>query len=978
MVPAAAGLAVACVLVGAAPSFAAATRGQQWWLGELHVTQAWPTTRGAGVTVAVLDTGVARHQPDLAGAVLPGPDLTHSGETSASPYYDAHGTAVASLIAGHGHGTGGAAGEIGVAPAAHILSVRVTLGAGDPLLANSAIAARLPAAIATGIKYAVQQGAQVIDLPLDPAAATATSHPVPAAAAAAGRAAEQAAVRYALGHGAVLVAPAGDGATVGNAINYPAAYSGVISVGAFNRTFLKAPFSSRQHYVTLTAPGDGVVAAAGPHGYTTLKSTSAASAIVAGIAALVRAQYPELSGAQVTQALEKGTAFRPNGKTGIGSGFGTADATRALAAAASIAGPQGRAGGGAVSRSQPDVPAVSGQQAITKRAVTRAALISGAVLIVLLIPIGILAWLRRRRRAQDQAAAVPAELDWPDYTEGSYREPEYAHAPRASHGFAPAGAGYGTGANGGPSPAAGPKPDYGWPVASEPTEPDSGPSDPGRNFLPAPASGHPAGPQSSGRRSGTGPGNGSRPAGPVFGPPAEARDPGVHPPATRSRPPAEFDPPAGPGYPEASQPGPGTASGYGEPAAAGHADLFHRNGAAGRGPGAHSSGTHSSGTHSSGAHSPRPHGAGAHSAPGSPAEAADQGTGDPGAHSPAGHSAGNHGAGSHGAGNHSSGTHSAGTRGTGGRFRFGAARSATAGGLGAAGAADAGAPGPDAPGPGAPGPGAPGTGLPPRNAPAGNGSSPGGAVWRDDGPAAGPDQHSDADAERPPSPGEPATLPRRNSDETDPPGGFTGSSSVTGMSPRAPSRPSAVGHVPPAPRMTPIHRSGVGHSPQTSGAPPWEPAVRPDSELPWASTPASPASGPDRPAPSVWDAGTQNPGPSSPSRRDGSPGGGASQGAGSSGAADSWPSGQGLASNAAGHRRAAPDNSAWGSPAEEGASWRSPAEDDPAWAIVGADPSAWGDSPGQDASDEQDEPRWSPNASTETFPAVPDPDDGQA
>ena len=419
MAPAAIGLAAACVLLGSTPTLADQVRHQEWWLHALHVTQAWRTTEGSGVTVAVLDTGTDPAQPDLSGSVLTGPDFTHSGESPASPYFYGHGTAVASLIAGHGHGSAsgsGSSGVIGVAPAARILSVRVTLGAGDPLLANMNIAAGLPDAIAAGIRYAARQGAQVIDLPLDPGQASADGTPG-VTAAAGGSAAEKSAIAYALRLGAVVVAPAGDdgaattpgtgaaagtagnASTAANAVNYPAAYPGVIAVGSFNQAFIKSPFSVRQQYVTLTAAGEGVIAAALPHGYAVMNSTSAASAIVAGIAALIKSEFPELTPEQVAQALTTGTVFRPGGKTGTGSGAGTADAARALAAAATIAGPGAqRAGAGAQPRALPVAPPLpTYRQSLTSARLEKDGIISAAVLVLLLLLIAVFAVLRRRR-----------------------------------------------------------------------------------------------------------------------------------------------------------------------------------------------------------------------------------------------------------------------------------------------------------------------------------------------------------------------------------------------------------------------------------------------------------------------------------------------------------------------------------------------------------------------------------------------------
>jgi len=208
------GVTVAWAALGSVPALADQVRNQEYWLKTLHVTQAQKTTLGSGVTVALLDTGVIPAQPDLTGSVLPGRDFTKSGEKPGGPFYGNHGTAMASLIVGHGHGKGRAAGMLGVAPGARLLSVRVGVDGGDPLLSESAFTAGLPAAIAAGIRYAVNNGAQVIDLPLDPGqsqnnlvatpfvapAPNATPSPsfVAAQSAAGGSAAERSAVKYAL------------------------------------------------------------------------------------------------------------------------------------------------------------------------------------------------------------------------------------------------------------------------------------------------------------------------------------------------------------------------------------------------------------------------------------------------------------------------------------------------------------------------------------------------------------------------------------------------------------------------------------------------------------------------------------------------------------------------------------------------------------------------------------------------------------
>ncbi len=399
MAPVAVALVAVWVALNSAPALADQVRQSEWWLRELHITTAQQISQGSGVTIAVLDTGVDAAAPDLAGSVLTGPDFSHSGRTANGPFFGIHGTEIASIIAGHGHGS--SEGIIGIAPAAKVLSVRVTLDSGDPLLANPGIAAGLPAAIADGIRYATSNGASVIDLPLDPAAAGATGT-AGAPGIAISNPAERSAVAYARSKGVILVAPAGDDGMGAGIVNYPAAYPGVISVGAFDKNFTMAPFSSHEPYVKLTAAGAGVTAET-PSGYTTISSTSAASAVVAGVAALIKSAFPALTPAQVTKSLISSARFgRPDGRQ-IGSGYGTVDAARALHAAAAMAEPHGqRAYAGAVARVAPVTPLVrSTQQGLPLR-LERDAIISLAVLLVLLLPITVFALVRRRRTRDEE------------------------------------------------------------------------------------------------------------------------------------------------------------------------------------------------------------------------------------------------------------------------------------------------------------------------------------------------------------------------------------------------------------------------------------------------------------------------------------------------------------------------------------------------------------------------------------------------
>jgi Subtilase family len=400
-------------VLGFAPAIAIASstaghanaRDQEWWLADLRVTQAWQKSEGSGITVAVLGTGVDAEYPGLAGSVVTGPDYTGSGRGPGSPYWGVEGTAVAGIIAAHARDWG----LVGVAPAAKILSVRVTLEFNDPLASDQAISQRLPDAIAAGIRYATDHGARIIDLPLDPGTLGLTSTGDPAAAG--GSPAERSAIAYALSKGVVLVAPSGDDGMGSGIVNYPAAYQGVIAVGAIGRTGQLASFSSRRSYASLTAPGVSLVAAAQPYGYDTISSTSTASGIVAGVAALVLSRFPHLTVAQVTQVLLESTATTavstslpplPTRSPG-GAGYGTIDAIRALNLAALItAAEQPRQPAPVASSAKPArlavVPSHRPAASTLAGSVLRDAVAAVCALIVLLVVALLVVRFRRDRR----------------------------------------------------------------------------------------------------------------------------------------------------------------------------------------------------------------------------------------------------------------------------------------------------------------------------------------------------------------------------------------------------------------------------------------------------------------------------------------------------------------------------------------------------------------------------------------------------
>jgi len=378
-------------------------RQSEYFLAAVHAPQAWRTTQGAGVTVAVLADGVSVKQADIAGSVTQGPSFVRSaGEAgkAGSARLAKVGTGLASLVAGHGHGAGRASGVIGIAPAARVLSVTVTLGPNDPRWSRTKLTTRLPDAIAAGIKYAVHHGATVIVLPADPGL-PGPSGTGNSPAASGGSSAEHAAIGYALSKGVVLIAPAGDNAKAGDQPAYPAAYRGVIAVGATGEANAPLPTSSTQSYVALTAPGQRVVAAA-PSGYQSMNGTWAASALVAGVAALVRSQFPNLTAGQVRSALIDGAASAKHGSR-------IADAAGALNAASTMSPPHAQpAMLGARQRTRPVVPTAPTGGSVIARDLVRDGVMSAALLVLLLIPVFSYSEIARRR---ERRAALLAERE---------------------------------------------------------------------------------------------------------------------------------------------------------------------------------------------------------------------------------------------------------------------------------------------------------------------------------------------------------------------------------------------------------------------------------------------------------------------------------------------------------------------------------------------------------------------------------------
>ena len=284
-------------------------------LADLDLPQVWQLTRGAGQRVAVIDTGVSRHQ--RLPAVVPGGDYVSTGDGTQD--CDAHGTLVAGVVTG-------------VAPDVTLISIRQSSAKFAPATDRSGAGIGDVDTMAKAVRTAADLGASVINVSSVACA--------PAASVLDDRALG-AALAYAVDvKNAVIVAAAGN---TGGAAQCPAQRSDatwesvtvavspawyddyVLTVGSVNAEGAPSAFTLAGPWVDVAATGEGVR----PLGSAPLSGTSYAAPVVSGLAALIRARFPALTAQQVMQRIES-TAHRPPAGWDPLIGNGTVDALVAV------------------------------------------------------------------------------------------------------------------------------------------------------------------------------------------------------------------------------------------------------------------------------------------------------------------------------------------------------------------------------------------------------------------------------------------------------------------------------------------------------------------------------------------------------------------------------------------------------------------------------------------------------------------------
>jgi type VII secretion-associated serine protease mycosin len=262
------------------------------------------TNQGAGVKIAVIDSGVNKVNPQLSHAVAKGgKDFIEKGDGTNDPV--GHGTKVAGIIAAR---PAGGTGFFGIAPKATIIPIR----------SNDAEGGGKVPILVKAIDYAVAQKVDIINISQG---ATASLPP--------GSSLELA-VERAQAADILIVASAGNnGASGEEKSTYPAAFDGVLGVAASDRNNERAPFSQPGSFVDIAAPGVDMVSTVPGDGHCVDQGTSFAAPYVTGVAALLKAKHPDWSSDELTWHMQQ-TAERTNPGRDQNIGWGVVDPVAAL------------------------------------------------------------------------------------------------------------------------------------------------------------------------------------------------------------------------------------------------------------------------------------------------------------------------------------------------------------------------------------------------------------------------------------------------------------------------------------------------------------------------------------------------------------------------------------------------------------------------------------------------------------------------
>lgn len=287
---------------------------RQWPLYKIGMMSAWHSYTRAHrqVDVAVIDTGVDASHPDLRGRIVPGPDFVN-GDLDPSDDHG-HGTHVSGVIAAN---AGNGKGIAGMAEGSVVINVKAC--GSDGVCPDHPVVA--------GIVYAIEEGADVVNLSLGGPGSGCPPY-------------YELAAEFAAERGVLLVAASGNLGAEGNPRIYPAGCDGYVAVGATDSSDEWAAFSGHHDYVDLAAPGVSILSTLPPavameddpdaHGYGTAQGTSMAAPHVSALAGILLSRHPSWDSQRVLRRMEQ--TAKDLGKPGRDRffGFGRIDAARAF------------------------------------------------------------------------------------------------------------------------------------------------------------------------------------------------------------------------------------------------------------------------------------------------------------------------------------------------------------------------------------------------------------------------------------------------------------------------------------------------------------------------------------------------------------------------------------------------------------------------------------------------------------------------
>ncbi|MGP9649460.1 S8 family serine peptidase [Glutamicibacter sp. AOP38-B1-38] len=370
-----AALLAGATVLGAAPAHADDIRSSEYWLAAQGITEAHKVTKGKGVKVAIIDTGIDTSHPDLKGAIAGGADMSGSGGPKGDRpigVMSEHGTLVATLLGGRGNNKqeieriksenerlkaawerakknaeeknedkaddeepvevpeepeyekvpplrAGNDGVLGVAPEADLLSVSLWMGGENP--SGIPVEEQIPKAV----RWAVDSGAKVINMSLG-----STSPAWPES--------WDDAFKYAEDKDVVIVAAAGNRSGGMSQVGAPATIPGVLTVAGVDESGKASKDSSTEGIsIGVAAPAEQLVGGLPGGGYARWSGTSGAAPLVAGVAALIRAEHPEMKAPQVINRILQ--TAKDTGAAGVDNlyGYGIIDAHAALTANVPVA-----------------------------------------------------------------------------------------------------------------------------------------------------------------------------------------------------------------------------------------------------------------------------------------------------------------------------------------------------------------------------------------------------------------------------------------------------------------------------------------------------------------------------------------------------------------------------------------------------------------------------------------------------------------